>query len=181
MCPCTVIDEALITSPTPETDAYLNMMEGLMAERPLSHPADWYNESCRGTAAPRQPNYNWSTPLFHNLIARQPPLTDADAVLIDDLARSRCQSLLSVDVAELLKSAGTACEDEAQCFIVAEADGEDAAGAVLHSATFLPLGSGGLRDAPLSATAEVNVTVHTDSSVTLLSDAVVPHAFLIRI
>jgi hypothetical protein len=86
--------------------------------------------------------------------------------------------LLSVDVAGLLKSTGAACEDETQCFIVAEADGEDAAGAALHSEAFLPLGAGGLRDVPLSATAEVNVTVHADRSVTLVSNAVVPHAFL---
>ena len=31
------------------------------------------------------------------LVAKQPPITDADAVLIDDLARRRCQCLMSVD------------------------------------------------------------------------------------
>ena len=95
------------------------------------------------------------------------------------LPASSGKSLLTVDVAGLLKSTGeAACADETQCFIVAEADGKDAAGAALHSAAFLPLGAGGLRDAALSATAEINVTVRPDSSVTLVSDAVVPHAFL---
>ena len=56
-----------------------------------------YNETCEGVKAPRQPNWNWSTPLFHDVIAEQPPLTDTDAELIDLLARSRCQCLLSVD------------------------------------------------------------------------------------
>jgi len=60
-------------------------------------PADWYNETCVGVTSPRLPNYNHSNAGFHELVARQPPLTDADAVLIDDLARRRCQCLLSVD------------------------------------------------------------------------------------
>ena len=60
-------------------------------------PADWYNETCAGVKAPRQPNYNWSTPLFHDVIAQQPPLTAIDEEHIDLLARSRCQCLLSVD------------------------------------------------------------------------------------
>ena len=98
---------------------------------------------------------------------------------VGGLPASSGKPLLSVDVAGLLKSTGeAACEDKTQCFIVAEADGKDAAGAALHSAAFLPLGAGGLRDAPLSATAEINVTVHPDSSVSLVSNAVVPHAFL---
>ena len=40
---------------------------------------------------------NYSHPSFHDLVAKQPPLTEADARLVDDLARSRCQCLLSVD------------------------------------------------------------------------------------
>lgn len=47
--------------------------------------------------SPRSPNYNWSTPLFHELISGQPPLSDHEADLIDDLARLRCQCLMSVD------------------------------------------------------------------------------------
>ena len=47
--------------------------------------------------APRSPSYNYSHPSFHDLVAKQPPLTEADARLVDDLARSRCQCLLSVD------------------------------------------------------------------------------------
>ena len=101
-----------------------------------------------------------------------------DNCTVGALAASSGKALLSVDVASLLKPTAAACEDETQCFIVAEAEGEDATGAALHSAALIPLGAGGLRDAPLSATAAVNVTVHADSSVTLVSDAVVPHAFL---
>ena len=60
-------------------------------------PAHWYADACPHTAAPRQPNWNYSDPSFHELIASQPPFTPTDARLIDDLARSRCQCLLSVD------------------------------------------------------------------------------------
>lgn len=60
-------------------------------------PAHWYQDECKGVKAPRQPNYNWSTPLFHAQVSGQPPFTDVDATLIDQLARSRCQCLLSVD------------------------------------------------------------------------------------
>jgi N-acetylglucosamine-6-sulfatase len=60
-------------------------------------PADWYNETCAGTRALRTPAYNYSAAGFHELVARQPPLTAADETLIDDLARRRCQCLLSVD------------------------------------------------------------------------------------
>ena len=47
--------------------------------------------------SPRLPNYNWTHPGFHELVKNQPPLTQDDAVLIDDLARRRCQTLMSVD------------------------------------------------------------------------------------
>ena len=60
-------------------------------------PAHWYADACPHTTAPRQPNWNYSDPSFHELIASQPPFTPTDARLIDDLARSRCQCLLSVD------------------------------------------------------------------------------------
>ena len=60
-------------------------------------PSAWYKDACVGVASPRIPNFNWSTPLFHNLVSRQPPLTKADAAGIDQLARKRCQTLLSVD------------------------------------------------------------------------------------
>jgi hypothetical protein len=51
-------------------------------------PADWYNESCAGVTAPKAdviPNYNWTHPSFHELVAKQPPLTAADEIMIDDL------------------------------------------------------------------------------------------------
>ncbi len=38
-------------------------------------PPDWYMDACSSTKAPRQPNYNWSTPLFHDVVAQQPALT----------------------------------------------------------------------------------------------------------
>eukprot|EP01065_Artemidia_motanka_P029313 TRINITY_DN35454_c0_g1_i1.p1 TRINITY_DN35454_c0_g1~~TRINITY_DN35454_c0_g1_i1.p1 ORF type:complete len:616 (+),score=241.61 TRINITY_DN35454_c0_g1_i1:79-1926(+) len=62
-----------------------------------STPASWYKDACVGTKSPRTPAFNYSSPLFHNLVARQPPLDAADVEAIDDLARKRCQSLLSVD------------------------------------------------------------------------------------
>lgn len=60
-------------------------------------PAAWYKDACPGTASPRTPAYNYTSPLFHNLVARQPALDDDDAIAIDELARRRCQTLLSVD------------------------------------------------------------------------------------
>ena len=62
-----------------------------------STPAKWYANACNGTIAPRNPAFNWSTPAFHNLVSRQPPLDAADVSGIDTLARKRCQALLSVD------------------------------------------------------------------------------------
>ena len=50
-----------------------------------------------GVTSPRIPSWNYSDPSFHELVARQPPLTADDEVLIDDLARRRCQCLMSVD------------------------------------------------------------------------------------
>eukprot|EP00937_MAST-01D_sp_MAST-1D-sp2_P000049 g49.t1 len=60
-------------------------------------PADWYADACEGVASPRNPSYNHTGPGFLELVAKQPPLTDDDARLIDELARRRCQCLLSVD------------------------------------------------------------------------------------
>eukprot|EP00041_Stephanoeca_diplocostata_P020019 m.439189 g.439189 ORF g.439189 m.439189 type:complete len:310 (+) comp21448_c0_seq8:671-1600(+) len=60
-------------------------------------PAAWYADACPDTMSPRNPAYNYSSPLFHNLVARQPPLDASDAASIDELARKRCQTLLSVD------------------------------------------------------------------------------------
>lgn len=54
-------------------------------------PDTKYEEACVGTTSPRNPAYNHSNDGFHELVARQPPLTDTDALLIDDLARRRCQ------------------------------------------------------------------------------------------
>ena len=62
-----------------------------------AYPADWYRDACEGVTSPRIPNYNYSAPGFHELVARQPPLTHDDEILIDDLARRRCQCLMSVD------------------------------------------------------------------------------------
>lgn len=60
-------------------------------------PDTKYNESCVNVTSPRIPNYNWSNSGFHQLVAAQPPLSEADGVLIDGLARRRCQTLLSID------------------------------------------------------------------------------------
>ena len=63
-----------------------------------AYPADWYRDECKGVTSPRTPAYNYTDPEgFHELVARQPPLTDSDGILIDDLARRRCQCLMSVD------------------------------------------------------------------------------------
>lgn len=62
-----------------------------------STPSAWYKDACVNVTSPRNPAYNYSTPLFHNLVSRQPPLDDSDATEIDSLARKRCQTLLSVD------------------------------------------------------------------------------------
>ena len=62
-----------------------------------AQPAHKYEEECKGVISPRLPNYNWTHPGFHELVKNQPPLTQDDAVLIDDLARRRCQTLMSVD------------------------------------------------------------------------------------
>ena len=55
-----------------------------------------YEDACKKTRSPRTPAWNYSTPEFHNLVSRQPPLTAKDAMGIDELAVKRCQSLLSV-------------------------------------------------------------------------------------
>ena len=60
-------------------------------------PAAWYKDACAGVRSPRTPAYNHSNAGFHALVATQPPISDVDATLIDDLARRRCQCLLSVD------------------------------------------------------------------------------------
>ena len=62
-----------------------------------AHPADKYANACPNVTSPRIPNYNYTNDGFHELVARQPPLSRADEILIDDLARRRCQTLLSVD------------------------------------------------------------------------------------
>eukprot|EP01043_Picozoa_sp_COSAG02_P019838 COSAG02_NODE_966_length_15587_cov_19.602376_12_plen_304_part_00 len=60
-------------------------------------PAEWYKDECKGVTSPRLPNWNWTNSGYHELIAKQPPLSAADAVLVDDFARRRCQCLMSVD------------------------------------------------------------------------------------
>jgi len=60
-------------------------------------PEHQYEDACKGVGSPRTPSYNYTNDGFHELVARQPPLTESDAVLIDDLARRRCQCLMSVD------------------------------------------------------------------------------------
>jgi hypothetical protein len=50
-------------------------------------PSHKYNESCVGVGSPRVPNYNWTHPSFHELVSLQPPLTEDDAILIDDAVR----------------------------------------------------------------------------------------------
>lgn len=60
-------------------------------------PSTKYENDCVNVTSPRLPNYNWTHPSFHQLVAAQPPLTHDDEILVDDLARRRCQTLLSVD------------------------------------------------------------------------------------
>lgn len=60
-------------------------------------PAIKYENACVNVTSPRIPSYNWTNDGFHELVARQPPLTHDDEILIDDLARRRCQTLMSVD------------------------------------------------------------------------------------
>jgi len=60
-------------------------------------PSKKYEDACPNVTSPRNPAYNWTHPSFHELVAYQPPLTSDDEILIDDLARRRCQTLLSVD------------------------------------------------------------------------------------
>ncbi|EGD81213.1 hypothetical protein PTSG_11248 [Salpingoeca rosetta] len=62
-----------------------------------STPSDKYADACPNVTAPRTPNFNYSTPLFHELISKQAPFVEEEARAIDALARLRCQCLLSVD------------------------------------------------------------------------------------
>tara|TARA_B110000208_G_scaffold47888_2_gene63402 strand:+ start:93 stop:1334 length:1242 start_codon:yes stop_codon:yes gene_type:complete len=62
-----------------------------------SIPATKYEEACVNVTSPRIPNYNYTNDGFHELVRFQPPLSHDDEILIDDLARRRCQTLLSVD------------------------------------------------------------------------------------
>jgi hypothetical protein len=60
-------------------------------------PAHWYADACPGYKPLIFPNYNHTNDKYHELIAKQPPMTTVDAELVTQLARSRCQCLLSVD------------------------------------------------------------------------------------
>ena len=62
-----------------------------------STPEHKYEDACAGVISPRTPSYNHTNEGFHELVRSQPPLTSSDAILIDDLARRRCQCLMSVD------------------------------------------------------------------------------------
>ena len=96
------------------------------------------------------------------------------------LPSSSGAALFSIPVQQLLKMIpGSLCKESAKCVVVASASGQDAGGSSFRSSAFVPLGSGTLRDAPLSTSAVVNVTVNSaDRSVTVVSDALVPYAFL---
>ena len=95
------------------------------------------------------------------------------------LPSSSGSTLLSMPVQQLQHLIpGDLCADEAQCVVVASASGQDGAGLTVRSNAFVPLGSGTLRDAPLSTSALVNATVHSDLSVTVVSDALIPYTFL---
>eukprot|EP00040_Diaphanoeca_grandis_P025358 m.140397 g.140397 ORF g.140397 m.140397 type:complete len:525 (+) comp30110_c0_seq1:131-1705(+) len=63
-------------------------------------PALWYATEFADKEAPRTPNYNASSELLqdhHWLIAQQGPITESQAVTIDELFRDRWRTLLSVD------------------------------------------------------------------------------------
>lgn len=98
------------------------------------------------------------------------------------LPPSSGSALFAMPVQQLLKmipGINSLCGELAQCVVVASASGQDAGGSSFRSSAFVPLGSGTLRDAPLSTSAVVNVTVNSaDRSVTMVSDALVPYAFL---
>jgi N-acetylglucosamine-6-sulfatase len=65
---------------------------------PQAIPAPWYqNVSLPERLAPRTPSYNLSRPDHHWLVRSQPPLTDEEARMVDELYVSRLKTLLSVD------------------------------------------------------------------------------------
>jgi hypothetical protein len=76
---------------------------------PMAVPAPWYeNTRIPEQRAPRTPNYNSTTPsstghnnnsndYHHWLVRNQPPLSDLEAAMVDDLYVSRLKTLLSID------------------------------------------------------------------------------------
>eukprot|EP01043_Picozoa_sp_COSAG02_P047703 COSAG02_NODE_4600_length_5178_cov_2.282536_2_plen_263_part_00 len=95
------------------------------------------------------------------------------------VSSSSGSTLFAMPVQQLLELIpGDLCVNKANCVAVASASARNAAGSTLRSNAFVPLGSGTLRDAPLSAAAVVNATVHSNLSVTVVSDALIPYAFL---
>lgn len=60
-------------------------------------PATKYLSACENVTSPRIPNWNWTNDGYHELVRYQPPITADESILVDDLARRRCQTLLSVD------------------------------------------------------------------------------------
>ncbi len=90
-----------------------------------STPEHKYEEACEGVGSPRTPSYNFSADGFHELVRLQPPLSKADGILIDDLARRRCQCLMSVDDAHaaLVESVKAARRHETTYWIISSDHG----------------------------------------------------------
>ena len=60
-------------------------------------PAPWYKDTFFGTRAPRTPSFNLHAPCHHFAAACQPDINFIELWLIDELARKRLQSLLTVN------------------------------------------------------------------------------------
>lgn len=60
-------------------------------------PAPWYTDRFPNVSAPRTPTYNVSAPDHHWAVASQPPVDAALEASMDDLARNRLRTLLTVD------------------------------------------------------------------------------------
>ena len=60
-------------------------------------PAPWYAHRFASSRAPRTPIYNASAPDHHYAVRSQPPLSPAFADDMDELARNRLRTLLTVD------------------------------------------------------------------------------------
>jgi N-acetylglucosamine-6-sulfatase len=59
-------------------------------------PAPWYKDAFPNAAAPRTASYNRTAPDKHWSVASEPPITTAFAASMDDLAKDRLRSLLTL-------------------------------------------------------------------------------------